>query len=104
MQSLEGTAGRTGRIQTLHALALHKRKRRPIFWLIELDNVAGEFVQISRRLMQLVAADVRRGVIGLGTSRFASLAADADAGVVEQSDGSIGKRNLLCLQGLLCRR
>ena len=100
VQGLEGTARRAGWVQTLHALPLHKRVRRPVFRLIEFDNVAREFVQISRGLMQVVAADILGRVVGLRTSRLASLASNTDAGVIQQSDRCARKGNLLRLQGL----
>jgi len=98
MQSLEGTTRSACGIQTLHALALHKRIGRSVFWLVELDDVAGELVQIGGRLMQLVAANVLGSIVGLGAGCLTGFTTDADAGVVKQSDCSAGDRNLFRLQ------
>src|ERR1700722_2722254 len=100
VQGLEGTTCGASRIQTLHALPLHKRVRRSVFRFIEFNDVAGEFVQISRGLMQVVTADILRRVVSLGTSRLASLASDTDAGVIQQSDRCARKGNFLRLKGL----
>jgi hypothetical protein len=52
VQRLEGTPARARGIETVHALALHERGSRAIFRFVELDDVAGEIVQVVGRLMQ----------------------------------------------------
>src|SRR5208282_1369188 len=99
VESLEGTARSASGIQALHALALHKRIGRSIFWLVKLDDVAGEFVEIGGRLMQLVAANILGSVVGLGAGCLTGFTTDADAGVVKQSDSGAGNRNLFRLKG-----
>src|ERR1039458_8423248 len=98
VQSLKWTACRASRIQTVHALAFHKRERRAIFGLIELDDVAGYIIQIRRRLMEVVAASIGRSVICLCTRSYASFATDADAGIVEQPHSRIRNGDVFRLQ------
>ena len=93
VQGLEWAAGGASGIETMHALTLHKRKCRAIFWFIELDDIAGDVVQVRGRLMERVGARVGRSIVGLGAGGHASLATDADGGVVQQSHGRIGDGN-----------
>ena len=86
----KGQPGSTSRIEALHALAFHKGVSGPVFGLVELDDVAGEIVEVRRRLVQRVTARIGRSVIRLGTSSHTGLAANAYAGVIEQSNGGAG--------------
>jgi hypothetical protein len=49
-----------------------KENWRAVFWLVELDDVAGELVQIGGRLMQMVAANI--GGVSLASAQAASQA------------------------------
>lgn len=95
VQSLEGASRSARRIEAVHALPLHKREGRSVLRLVELDHISSEIVQIGWGLVQVVAADVGRSVVRFGTSGDTSLASNADARVVQQSDGSIGDSNVL---------
>jgi len=92
VQRLERTPSRAGGIETVHALPLHERGRRAILRFVELDNVAGEIVEVVGRLMQRVPARIGRRIVGFGAGRLAGFATDANAGVVEQSDRGAGDR------------
>src|SRR5581483_7942920 len=74
MECLKWTSRRTCWIQTVHALPLHVREDRSVLFLVELDHVAGEIVQVRRRLVQPVAAGIRRRPVRLRTRRYARLA------------------------------
>jgi len=95
VEGLERASGRTRRIEAVHALPLHKGERRAVLRLVQLDDVAGHVVQVGGRLVQRIAARIRRRVVGFRASRYASLAADADGGIVEQSEGGIRNRDSL---------
>src|SRR5208282_247321 len=68
VQSLEGTAGSARGIETVHALALHERGRRAVLWFIQLDNVAGEIVEVGGGLVQGIAAGIGGRIVRLGAS------------------------------------
>ena len=92
VQSLKWASRGACRIKTVHALPLHERKCGAVLRLVELDDIARQIVEVRWRLMQIVAAGIRRCVVGFRASCDAGLAANADAGVIKQADGGIRER------------
>ncbi len=76
---------------------LTKEKAEPSSGLYSLMMLRVTSFRSEGAWCKRVAARIRRSVVGFRARGYASLAADADGGVVEQSDGSVRDRDGLGL-------